>query len=318
MGCEKNTIEHHPEKAISSPTQLPPIEVKEQSIPHSEKLLPKELPTVDIYPFLRDILVQGTIQRLEDYKPTPSGYTRVDISENMEQAAFASWLRGLPIVSRSEVYSYNGELLHKGADGIIPISVGNRDLQQCADSILRIYAEFLWSKNLQKEWGIHFTSGDDSTWKDWSEGERFRVGKRVERYNNGLQDNSYEQYQNWLRHSFLYAGTLSLHKDAIKVAMDDDIQPGDFFLTGGSPGHVVMVLDVATKEGSPPIGIIAQGFMPAQEFHIISDTGRHVIDNWFALPTTDTQALTIPNWSPFFRHDLYRFPNPHAKNNDKQ
>ena len=47
-----------------------------------------------------------------------------------------------------------------------------------------------------------------------------------------------------------------------------------FFSQEVLAGHVVMILDVATKEGSPPVGIVAQGFMPAQEFHIISDTGK--------------------------------------------
>ena len=85
--------------------------------------------------------------------------------------------RDIPIVSRKEVYSYKGDLLHRNADGIIPISIGNRDIQQCADSILRIYSEFLWHKEKQDLWGIYFTSGDYSTWNDWSNGERFRIKK---------------------------------------------------------------------------------------------------------------------------------------------
>ena len=137
---------------------------------------------------------------------------------------FSRWLRRVPVVSRNEVYSYKGKILHRRADGIIPLSVGLRDIQQCADSILRIYGEFLWHTKQSSKWGVHFTSGDVSTWEQWSEGERFRIGKKVERYMTKTRDNSYEQYQKWLKHSFLYAGTLSLHKDAIKVALEDDIQ----------------------------------------------------------------------------------------------
>jgi hypothetical protein len=300
MGCYQKNIEE---------VQQTDIQQEPKPTPQNTVQTPPPKIRLQNYPFVQQSDNKEEFLTLEYHKPTPSGYSRIDIEQNSSNKDFSQWLRQIPVESRQSVLSYKGRVLHQQADGIIPISVGNRDVQQCADSILRIYGEFLWYHNKTTDWGIHFTSGDLSTWQDWSEGERFRIGKKVERYNNNVKDKSYEQYQKWMTHAFLYAGTLSLHKDAIKVPIDDDIQPGDFFLTGGSPGHVVMILDVATKDGSPPIGIVAQGFMPAQEFHIIKGNGRHVIDNWFALPTTEEQALTIPNWKPFFRKDLYRFPS---------
>ena len=301
LGCleedsnERQSMEHSSVDEVEAEIQEPTLSVQKQAI-------------VENYPFIQSYETPKELLSLEYYKPTPTGYQRIELNQDIVNLEFAKWLRTVPVLSRNEVYSYKGKILHRRADGIIPLSVGNRDVQQCADSILRIYSEFLWYTEQSSKWGIHFTSGDLSTWKNWSEGERFRIGKKVERYMTDTKDDSYEQYQKWLKHSFLYAGTLSLHKDAIKVPLEDNIQPGDFFLTGGSPGHVVMILDIAQREGSPPIGIVAQGFMPAQEFHIIRGSGKHVVDNWFALPTTEKQALTIPNWKPFRRKDLYRFP----------
>ena len=51
----------------------------------------------------------------------------------------------------------------------------------------------------------------------------------------------------------------------------NEIRAGDVFLKGGSPGHVVMIVDVCTnKEGKKAL-LLAQGYMPAQEFHLLKN-----------------------------------------------
>ena len=73
-----------------------------------------------------------------------------------------------------------------------------------------------------------------------------------------------------------------------------------------------MILDVAQREGSPPIGLVAQGFMPAQEFHIMIPADTLLITGLPYL-LRKNKHLTVPNWKPFYRKDLYRFPHYQKK-----
>ena len=66
----------------------------------------------------------------------------------------------------------------------------------------------------------------------------------------------------------IYAGTLSLDGETVPVNVSD-IQAGDMFIKGGSPGHCVMVADVAQNRRRSRCFLLAQGYMPAQEFQII-------------------------------------------------
>jgi len=286
---------------VQSIAEVEPISVE---APVETVALVVETVDWDAYPFLSS---KENIRPLQKMFMVPSGYKRMAV----EEGTFAQWLRNLPIENRKTVYSFNGSKLSAPAAAIVPIDVGRGDVQQCADSILRLYSEYRWHQQNTDNWGIHFTSGDLSSWKDWKKGERFSIkGSKVNRVSSGKSDDSYSQYQKWLHHSFLYAGTRSLHKDARSVSLGKPIQPGDFFVSPGSPGHAILVLDVAEplQPGYPPIALLGQGFMPAQEFHVIADRGNHVIENWFALPTKEGEGLSNPSWYPLPRSGLFRFP----------
>ena len=254
------------------------------------------------YPFLN---TSEGVQSLQERFNVPDGYNRVEVLEG----GFAHWLRGIPTLDRQKVYSFRGEAIRNAsAIAVVPMSVGRGDIQQCADSILRLYSEYLWSQGAADDWGIHFTSGDLSRWKNWKKGQRFKVqGNAVSRLDSGVFDDSYGQYQNWLHHAFVYAGTQSLHLDSNPVALTDSIQPGDFFVSPGSPGHAVIVLDVATAPERPPLALLGQGFMPAQEFHVLTDTGAHVHEHWFELPQEKGAYLLNPSYYAIPREAVFRF-----------
>jgi len=115
-------------------------------------------------------------------------------------------------------------------------------------------------------------------------------------------------YRVWLRQLFVYAGTRSLGRDSRPVGPAETLDGGDFFVRPGSPGHAVMVLDVATDSRGRRYGLIGQGFTPAQELHVVADPGNsakaHV---WFPLPSRPGEALVIPEWSPYPRRLARRF-----------
>ena len=303
------------------PTEVAPKAAPSEAVPHLERTLtapdntPVKLPELaeadepisvamdwGAYPFLNTAEgLQSIVERFE----VPAGYTRVEVLPG----SFGEWLRGLPILDRQKVYSFRGEAIRNApAIAVVPMSVGRGDVQQCADSILRLYAEYLWSKGKATSWGIHFTSGDLSNWTDWAQGQRFKVaGSSVKRVQSGPSDDSYEQYQKWLHHSFIYAGTQSLHLDSKSVGISQAIQPGDFFVSPGAPGHAVIVLDVATASDQPPIALLGQGFMPAQEFHVLTDTGAHVNQHWFELPQDKGDHLLNPSYYAIPRESVFRF-----------
>ena len=53
-----------------------------------------------------------------------------------------------------------------------------------------------------------------------------------------------------------------MEKESEPVAMSE-LRVGDVFLKGGSPGHVVMVVDVCENENGEKAFLLAQGYMPA-------------------------------------------------------
>ncbi len=106
----------------------------------------------------------------------------------------------------------------------------------------------------------------------------------------------------------MYASTRSLWRDTEAVAATDVLEPGDVFNQSGSPGHVVMQLDVAENALGQRVALIGQGFMPAQEMHVLRARGEHVLDDVrFVLPEGAEDTLSTPSWAPFGRTDARRF-----------
>jgi hypothetical protein len=92
---------------------------------------------------------------------------------------------------------------------------------------------------------------------------------------------------------FNYAGTLSLSKE-LKSKRANEVQPGDVWIYGGSPGHAVLVVDVAQNDKGEKVFMIAQSYMPAQEMHILKNLEEPNLSPWFRVPTTQLQT---PEWT---------------------
>src|SRR4051812_13773582 len=82
----------------------------------------------------------------------PGGFTRIKRSDD----SFGSFLTGIKLKKDKTVYNYNGTVKanQTAQFAVLDISVGNKDLQQCADAVMRLRAEYLYSV---KQYGeIHF------------------------------------------------------------------------------------------------------------------------------------------------------------------
>jgi hypothetical protein len=77
--------------------------------------------------------------------PLPQGYERIGVNTN----SFGAYLRSLPLKKDKTVYLYNGQKKYNQSAqyAVINISTGNKDLQQCADAVMRLRAEYLKSAN---------------------------------------------------------------------------------------------------------------------------------------------------------------------------
>ena len=87
------------------------------------------------------------IQSINNIQP-PEGYKRLAA----DGASFATWLRNIPLKKERAVYLYNGKLKpnQSAQFAVVDISVGKKDLQQCADVVMRLRAEYLFA---QKKYG---------------------------------------------------------------------------------------------------------------------------------------------------------------------
>ena len=82
-----------------------------------------------------------------------------------------------------------------------------------------------------------------------------------------------------MKYVMMYAGTLSLDNECTAIDISR-IKAGDMFIKGGSPGHCVMVADVAVNRDGDICFLLAQGYMPAQDFHILNNP-LHMEDPWY-------------------------------------
>jgi poly-gamma-glutamate synthesis protein (capsule biosynthesis protein) len=290
-GC--NRIEKNPSLDLTdaagqitdavTPTSLPTV-----ALPQSSPSPSSEPPLTEAYDFINDT---GT--DLESRINPPGGYTRVTSTEG----ELADFLRKHPLKSSdSQLLLYNGEPKSNQDNyaALFELSLGDRDLQQCADSILRIYAEYYWSLGAYDKIAFHLTNGFYMEYTKWRVGNRLQVeGNKVSWVKTASYDDSYEEFLNYLTMVFAYAGTLSLAAECDPISTSE-LLPGDLFLKGGSPGHCILIVDMAVDTEGNKCYLLAQGYMPAQDFHVLKNP-LHPEDPWYYAEEMGF-PLDTPEW----------------------
>ncbi len=233
----------------------------------------------------------------------PEQFERVKV----EEGSFAQYLRNLPLKPHgSKVKYYNGETKGREVhEAVMDIDVGERDLQQCADAVIRLRAEYLYGKGLYNKIHFNFTNGFKADYFTWMQGNRIMVeGNKVYWVKRAEHSNDYTSFRRYLDMVFAYAGTLSLSKEMEKVSLDD-MKIGDVFLKGEDPGHCAIVLDIAeNKATKEKLFMLAQSYMPAQDIHILKNPENSELSPWFSVNFGET--LLTPEWK-FYKYQLMRF-----------
>jgi len=237
--------------------------------------------------------------------PCLSGFSRVKTDTN----SFSQWLRGLPLKNKSEkVRLFNNRLkrYQSAQYRIINIDRGEKDLQQCADAVIRLRAEYLYKFQKYEYIHFNFTSGDEAKFSDWIKGLRPHVSNNKVKWKyTGTHASDYLTFKKYLETVFMYAGSYSLKKELSHVSDVNKIKIGDIFIQGGFPGHAVIVVDKCIKQENGRIAfLLAQSYMPAQDIHILRNPNNDNTQPWYILNVEE--KLYTPEWT-FEWSDLYRF-----------
>lgn len=206
----------------------------------------------------------------------------------------------------SQIVKYDGtpistQHLH---EAVFDIDTGNKDLQQCADAVIRMRAEYLYSVKKFDEIKFHFTSGDLLSWNDYKNGMRALVsGNSVSFRKVAAPDDSYQSFRNYLDLIFNYAGTISLHKETKPVTKNSDLKTGDILITPGSPGHIVFISGVCKNQKGKRLYLLSEGFTPAQSVHVISNPFNLYFTPWYDL---DIHAAETKTARYFFKPTNFR------------
>ena len=185
---------------------------------------------------------------------TPKGYKRVEAAEG----SFAHFIGNYNLEpDGTPVYYFDKR--QKGGEGHVAVF----SMEVAQDKI-----------------SFTFVDGFVCDYQHWRQGYRVKFSNDKPYWEQSANpDSGEETFKKYLRIVFAYSSTLSMEKESRPVDISE-IQVGDIFIKGGSPGHVVMVADICENEAGEKAFLLAQGFMPAQSFHIIKNP-THSEDPWY-------------------------------------
>jgi hypothetical protein len=231
----------------------------------------------------------------------PPGYRRIAVADGR----FGAWLRALPLrPAGAPILLHTGQPrgTQSGAAAIVDIDVGRANLQQCADAILRLRAEYLRASGLRHGLAFRFTNGERYAYADYLAGRRpMPRGNAVTWVSARSSDDTRAAFRAWLDVIFTYAGTISLARELVRVADPSRVEPGDVLIQPGSPGHAIIAVDTAERDGQR-VALFVQSFMPAQSIHVLRGP---LAGAWY--PVSGDAEIDTPDWR-FAAADLRRFP----------
>lgn len=217
---------------------------------------------------------------LETRINVPQGYTRTTEADG----SFGAFVRNYTMkADGSQVHLYDGSLKENqdAHVAVFDMTLENENLQQCADSVMRLFGEYYYKTGEYSK--MRYSLGSfQADFRTWSEGNKLSFsedGGTISWVASSDCDSSFESFKKFIRLVFAYSGTMNMEDDSDYISKDD-MKIGDIFLKSGKPGHVVVVVDTCVNENGDRAFLLAQGFMPAQEFHVLKNP-LHENDPWY-------------------------------------
>ena len=210
---------------------------------------------------------------------TPEGFTRTPTDSN----SFGLYLRNLPLkADGAEVLEFDGTVKsnYQTYLAVVDLPIGKKDLHQCADAIMRLRAEYLFSQSRFKEISFRQASGKTISYTTWL------AGKTPDKTN----------LWTYLETVFNTANTTSLNQQLTSKPIES-LEVGDVFITGPprgqSYGHAIIVVDKCIDNTGKVKFMLAQSYMPAQEIQILDNPTTPGCP-WYDLDFG--QNLDTPEW----------------------
>jgi hypothetical protein len=210
--------------------------------------------------------------------PLPVGFERIALTKD----SFGEWLRNFRLKKDNIVRLYNGQPkerqdLHYA---VLDLSTGNKNLQQCADAIMRLKAEYYFARKEYSQ--ITFPAGK---------------GKMLSFDAYALEHSTcftHGCFLNFMEKVFIQCGTYTIDAMTRPVQLSE-IQPGDVIVKAGAPGHAMIVVDVAENRTTHQrIYLLAQSFMPAQDMHIVINPMNQLLSPWYTV--NENAKVITPGW----------------------
>ncbi|HBR53409.1 MAG TPA: hypothetical protein DEA82_04180 [Flavobacteriaceae bacterium] len=234
----------------------------------------------------------------------PENFRRKQYPDN----SFSAYIQKYPLLAYgAKVVNYDGNdySYQQGHVGVLDVPVPANGLQQCADALIRLRAEYLWEQGRKDEIGFNFTSGHHCSWRKYAEGYRPKVnGNKVSFHKTAASNHSKENFYKYLNLIYMYAGTQSLYDELTHVETAGQLEVGDMVIKPGFPGHVVMIADKVIDANGKNLFILAQGNTPAQSIHVLKNLEDMRMSPWYELELHT--SLEIPTYY-FNRIEFVRF-----------
>ena len=237
-----------------------------------------------------DEATASTLKKVSDIPP-PKGFVRG------EKTGFGLFLRNITLKKDKVVYLFDGRLKanQTAQFAVLDVFVGDRDLQQCADAVMRLRAEYLFA---QKQFdSIKFKDGNGFSmdFGKWIKGNRIVFSQNKLSWQACESCNArHESLMKYLNTVYGFAGTATLTKELRPLSKVSDMDIGDVFIKGGSPGHAIIVMDVAVNTAGKKVFLVAQSYMPAQDIHILKNPKNAQLSPWYSTDFGD--ILETPEW----------------------
>lgn len=218
--------------------------------------------------------------------PMPEGFARVAA----QPGSFAEWLRDIYLRKNNIVYLYNGQPVEQQTlhYAVLDISTGNRDLQQCADAIMRLKAEYYFSR--KEYYNISFPGAKSAVYN-------------FDAYAKKQNCYSHDCLLKFMETVFINCGTYTVD-EMTKPVNINAMQAGDVFVKAGAPGHAMIVVDAAENAAGEKIFLLAQSYMPAQDMHIVINPTNTALSPWYKV--MNYEKVITPGWV-FSKNQLKRW-----------
>ena len=213
------------------------------------------------------------------------------IVKTTDSTSWAYFLQHLPVVD-SPILDYRGKKVRNQYKhvGIIPYDIGKADLQQCADALMRLRAEYLFARKRYNEIGFHFTGGQYYSWNDYCNGKKpVPAGNNIRFVTAEPSAKTHASLRKYLDIVYTYASTISLAKE-LKTA--DQFEIGTIVIYAGSPGHCFIVIDEATDSEGKKLFMLAEGYTPAQSIYVLRNPNEIEKTPWHALTKGEIETAS--------------------------